>query len=99
MPRGTKGLCGGRQIRDPRPHERGINCRPVYVLGVAHSGTSILRKMLAYHPEATWFSQYSLRDGSVEGRRRVPFAHAADRALRCFVRYDWRMEKGSRCAS
>jgi hypothetical protein len=72
------------------------NCRPVYVLGVAHSGTTILQKMLAYHPETAWFSQYSLRDGSVDGRRRLPFAHAADRALRRVVRYDWRKEKGSR---
>jgi hypothetical protein len=70
--------------------------RPVYVLGVAHSGTSILQKMLAYHPDAAWFSQYSLRDGSVSGRRRVPFAHAADRALRSVVRHDWRKEKGGR---
>jgi hypothetical protein len=30
-------------------------CRPVYVLGVAHSGTSILHKTLAQHPDATWF--------------------------------------------
>jgi hypothetical protein len=70
--------------------------RPVYVLGVAHSGTSILEKMLAYHPDAAWFSQYSLRDGSVPGRRRVPFAHAADRVLRGVVRHNWRKEKGGR---
>jgi hypothetical protein len=68
--------------------------RPVYVLGVAHSGTSILQKMLAYHPDAAWFSQYSLRDGSVPGRWRAPFARAADRALRSHVRYDWRKERG-----
>jgi omega-hydroxy-beta-dihydromenaquinone-9 sulfotransferase len=75
---------------------RESRCLPVYVLGVAHSGTSILQKMLGYHPEAAWFSQYSLRDGSVQGRQRVPFAHAVDRVLRRLVRYDWRKEKGSR---
>jgi hypothetical protein len=71
-------------------------CLPVYVLGVAHSGTSILQKMLSHHPDAAWFSQYSLRDGSVPGRRRVPFAHAADRVLRGVVRHNWRKEKGGR---
>jgi hypothetical protein len=71
-------------------------CRPLYVLGAAHSGTSILQKMLAYHPDAAWFSQFSLRDGSVPGRRRVPLAHAADRVLRRIVGYDWHKEKGGR---
>jgi hypothetical protein len=66
----------------------------VYVLGAAHSGTSILQKMLGYHPDATWFSQFSLRDGSVQGRKRVPFAHATDRVLRRMVGYDWHKEKG-----
>lgn len=41
-------------------------------------------------------SQYSQRDGSVHGRRRVPFAHAADRALCGVVRYDRHKEKGGR---
>jgi hypothetical protein len=71
-------------------------CRPVYVLGAAHSGTSILQKMLGYHPDAAWFSQYSLRDGSVQGRRRVPLAHAADSVLRRVAPYDWHKEKGGR---
>jgi omega-hydroxy-beta-dihydromenaquinone-9 sulfotransferase len=71
-------------------------CRPVYVLGAAHSGTSILQKMLGYHPDAAWFSQFSLRDGSVSGRRWMPFAHATDRVLRGLVRYDWHKEKGGR---
>jgi hypothetical protein len=71
-------------------------CRPLYVLGVAHSGTSILQKMLGHHPDAAWFSQYSLRDGSVPGRRRVPCAHAIDRTLRRIVAHDWHKEKGGR---
>ena len=70
------------------------SCRPVYVYGAAHSGTTILLKWLALHPDTTWFSQYSLRDGSVAGRRRLPLAHAMDRALRPVVRHDWRKEKG-----
>jgi hypothetical protein len=68
----------------------------VYVLGAAHSGTSILQKMLAYHPDAAWFSQYSLRDGSVAGRRRLPFAYTADRVLRRWTRHDWRKDPGGR---
>jgi hypothetical protein len=71
-------------------------CRPLYVLGVAHSGTSILLKMLGHHPDAAWFSQYSLRDGSVPGRRRVPYAHAVDRMLRRVIAHDWHKEKGGR---
>jgi hypothetical protein len=55
------------------------DCRPVYMYGAAHSGTTILYKMLALHPGATWFSQYSQRDGSVSGRRRWLLAHPLDR--------------------
>jgi hypothetical protein len=42
--------------------------------------------MLALHPGATWFSQYSQRDGSVSGRRRLPLAHPVDRP------HQWRKE-------
>jgi hypothetical protein len=68
-------------------------CRPVYVYGAAHSGTTILYKLLALHPDVTWFSQYSHRDGSVAGRRRLPLAHAVDRTLRRLFRHDWRKGK------
>jgi hypothetical protein len=68
-------------------------CRPVYVYGAAHSGTTILYRLLALHPGTTWFSQYSQRDGSVRGRRRLPLAHAVDRVLRRFLTHDWRKEE------
>jgi hypothetical protein len=69
------------------------NCRPAYVCGAGHSGTTILYKLLALHPGATWFSQYSQRDGSVTGRRQLPLAHAVDKALRRFLTHHWRKEK------
>lgn len=67
--------------------------RPVIVHGVAHSGTTILYRMLAQHPHANWLSQYSLRDGTVPERRRVPFAPVADRWLRKVAPPSWRKER------
>jgi sulfotransferase family protein len=66
---------------------------PTYVYGTAHSGTTILYKLLALHPDFAWFSQYSHREGAVPGRRRIPLAHAADRALRSVATHDWHKEK------
>jgi hypothetical protein len=63
------------------------------VYGTAHSGTTILYKILALHPDFAWFSQYSYRDGAVPGRRVIPLAHATDRLLRSLTRHDWRKEK------
>lgn len=76
------------------PVNEAPRCRPVYVYGAAHSGTTILLKLLAFHPDTAWFSQYSHRNGSVVARRRLPFAHGIDRVLRRLVRHDWRKEKG-----
>jgi omega-hydroxy-beta-dihydromenaquinone-9 sulfotransferase len=66
---------------------------PTYVYGTAHSGTTILYKLLALHPVFAWFSQYSCRDGVVPGRRRIPLAHAGDRVLRSLTTHDWHKEK------
>jgi hypothetical protein len=52
------------------------------VLGVDHSGTTILYRMLAYHPSLAWFSQFSLRGGQIPGRSRRPGADRLDRVLR-----------------
>ena len=41
---------------------------PVFVLGVDHSGTTILYRMLAHHPDLIWLSQFSLRGGEIPGR-------------------------------
>jgi Sulfotransferase family len=65
---------------------------PLLVFGVAHSGTTILYRMLAYHPDLTWFSQFSLRGGEVPGRRRAPGANRLDVALRS-IPHQWRKGK------
>ena len=62
------------------------------VFGVAHSGTTILYRMLAYHPDLTWFSQFSLRGGEVPGRRRAPGVSGLDVVLRS-VPHQWRKGK------
>jgi hypothetical protein len=67
--------------------------RPTYVYGTAHSGTTILYRLLALHPDFAWFSQYSYRDGAVPGRRSIPLAHVADRVLRSLATHDWHKEK------
>jgi omega-hydroxy-beta-dihydromenaquinone-9 sulfotransferase len=67
--------------------------RPTYVYGTAHSGTTILYKVLALHPDFAWFSQYSHRDGAVPGRLSMPLAHAADRALRPVTTHDWHKDR------
>ncbi len=60
------------------------------VLGVEHSGTSILYNMIARHPSTTWFSQYSTRAGDVTGARSVAPWRWVDRAGRRFADHDWR---------
>ena len=67
--------------------------RSVFVQGVKHSGTTILYRMLAYHPDVTWFSQYSLRDGSLPGRRRVIGTVWADTAIRRRTSFRWGKER------
>lgn len=42
-------------------------------MGVEHSGTTILHKMLGQHPDVCWFSQFSMRGGEIPTRRRLPF--------------------------
>lgn len=75
---------------DRTREERGPSeIRPTYVYGAAHSGTTILYKLLALHPEFAWFSQYSHRGRAVPGRRPIPMAHIADRALRSVRTHDW----------
>ena len=32
---------------------------PIFILGAAHSGTTIMYNMIGYHPDATWFSRYN----------------------------------------
>lgn len=55
---------------------------PLFVLGVDHSGTTILYRMLAHHPDLVWLSQFSLRGGEVPGRSPRPLAGLRDSAAR-----------------
>lgn len=66
--------------------------RPVFIVGVDHSGTTILYRMMARHPELAWFSQYSLRSGDFPGRSWVPLHGFANRAGRSMFRFRWQKE-------
>jgi hypothetical protein len=67
--------------------------RPVFIVGVDHSGTTILYRMMARHPELAWFSQYSLRGGGFPGRTWVPLHGLANRAGRSLFPFGW--QKGT----
>lgn len=66
--------------------------RPTFVVGVDHSGTTILYRMLARHPDLAWFSQYSLRDGTLPGRARVPLNGWINRTGRRLSGFTWRKD-------
>jgi hypothetical protein len=66
--------------------------RPVFIVGVDHSGTTILYRMMARHPELAWFSQYSLRGGELAGRRRMPLHAWVNRMGRSLFRFRWQKE-------
>ena len=78
-----------RQVRAPAATRSEMS--PVFVFGADHSGTTILYRMLAYHPALTWLSQFSLRRGEIPGRGRRPMADRLDPVLRS-VRHPWRKE-------
>jgi len=52
---------------------------PIFILGAAHSGTTILYNMIGYHPDVTWFSRYNRpwirwdapQDGYLNGLSRI----------------------------
>ena len=72
---------------------------PVFVFGADHSGTTILYRMLAYHPRLVWFSQFTLRGGEISGRPRRPGAGLAEplaQSMRRFVPHPWQKEELSR---
>ncbi len=62
--------------------------RAIGVIGAGHSGTTIVYRMLALHPDATWFSQYSRQ--ALMGAPGVGAAsRIIDRLLRRRVPHDW----------
>jgi hypothetical protein len=68
--------------------------KPIFVLGVAHSGTTILYNILAFHPDLAWFSQYSQRDGTMPERFYLPFEAVFNRVLRRLFKHSWQKGKG-----
>lgn len=64
---------------------------PVFFFGADHSGTTILYRMLAYHPDLAWLSQFSMRRGEIPGRSRRPIADRLDPILRRLP-HPWRKE-------
>ncbi len=67
--------------------------KKIFIVGVAHSGTTILYKMLAYHPELAWFCQFSQRRGRIPGRKRIPFSDFYKRNLSKLIKYSWKKGK------
>lgn len=67
--------------------------RPFFVVGVDHSGTTILYRMLARHPSLAWLSQYSLRNGKLPGRTRVPLNGWINRVGRRLGGFTWRKKE------
>lgn len=68
---------------------RSESVTPVFIIGMGHSGTTILYRMLALHPDAAWVSQYTQYVRSTS-RPLQAAAYAIDRTLRRFARHDWR---------
>lgn len=66
---------------------------PIFIIGAGHSGTSILYRMLAMHPDFAWFSQYSCRGGEIPSRFRLPFYGYFNRILRSFLKHSWSKEE------
>lgn len=68
---------------------------PIFVVGAAHSGTTIIYNMLAMHRDVAWFSQYSQRHGTIPNRFALPFYALINRKLRTLCAHDWRKRYGS----
>lgn len=62
---------------------------PIVIVGTTHSGSTILYRLLAYHPDLAWFSQFSLRDGLLPGRRGIPLSSLYDVYARKIHRHPW----------
>ena len=66
--------------------------RAIFVVGVEHSGTTILYRMLARHPDLAWLSHYSMRDGEIPNRCRVPFFSLINRLGASLFQTTWRKD-------
>lgn len=69
----------------------------IFVIGTAHTGTTILYKMLAYHPELAWFCQYSQRQKpTIPGRFLLPGSVLIKRSLHKVLGHDWQKGRDSK---
>jgi len=66
----------------------------IFIIGVEHSGTTILYRMLAKHSVVCWFSQYSMRGGEVPSRFRVPFYNQINKYGNKLFPITWRKRFG-----
>lgn len=64
--------------------------KPIFVMGVEHSGTTIVYRMLAQHPELCWCSNYTVNNGSYSKGRNVPFAPLLGRVARDVIGVPWK---------
>ena len=71
-----------------------MDIRPIFVVGVEHSGTTILYRMLARHPDVAWLSQYSMRGAEIPNRTRVPFYSLINRLGARWLGTSWRKAFG-----
>lgn len=72
-----------------------MEVKPIFIIGASYSGTSILHKMIALHPDLAWFSQYSCRGGEIPNRFRLPFYKYFNRVLRSVFAHNWEKEDGA----
>jgi len=71
-----------------------MKCKIIFITGVAHSGTTVLYRMLGQHPDICWFSQFSLRGGEIPGRFRLPFYAFINRTGRKYFKPSAKKESG-----
>jgi len=64
--------------------------KKIFILGAAHSGTTILYNMLAYHNELAWFSQFSQRNKDIPDRKRLIFSNIYKRNMRKIKKHSWK---------
>lgn len=65
----------------------------IFVMGVAHSGTTILYRLLARHPKLCWFSQFSQRSGGIPKRTDIPGSNFLNYFGREIFSIPWRKKK------
>jgi hypothetical protein len=80
---------GARDVGGTPMGEMGDIDRPIFIVGVDHSGTTVFYRMMARHPKLAWFTPYSLRGGELEGRARVPFNRLINRVGRRVIPWTW----------